>query len=175
MSDATVYVSDCFVSEAEARTAAVKTDLKTQLSEIYNAYGENYYTAEDWQSVCSFYETGISQIEASLTCKEMGEAYELASKGIEKIQNVTTNSTADKLSYFRSILNRLPDDVSNLNNSLEHLFVDSGEYSKKLGLINTYKNFTEYQRTFLILICIKKHVNYPFPSCNRFNNIIIVF
>ncbi len=128
--------------------AAVKAAIKTELDAVYNAYGEEYFTAADWTAIEQVYQTGVDGITNAATIGEAAEAQQSAVKAIKAIHDAQTADNTKKLSDFRNVLGRLPDDLSKLASSVEHLItgytIPDGTHFD--GLIGQYAALTDYQK-----------------------------
>ncbi len=117
--------------------SAVLSTLKAELEAVYNTYDESYYTADDWLSIQSYYKTGIEGIQSATTIRDASVAQKTAIAAIKAIQDKTTLETNEKLSHFRGLLNRLPDDITLLGASAQELVN---------ALIESYNGMSAYQQ-----------------------------
>jgi hypothetical protein len=143
--------------------ATVKAALKAELEAVYNAYDQEYYTPESWTSIQDYYQAGLAGIKEAKTLGEAGQAQRTAISEIKKIQDAATDDNTTKLSAFRNVLDRLPDDLSLLGSSLEHLITGYSwtvttvqpdgqttvtEYHND-GLLEQYAALTKWQKNQL--------------------------
>ena len=111
--------------------------MQAELDEVYKAYPENYFRPEIWASLSEAYTTGTTGITEAATSGDAYDAQQTAVLAIKKIQNDTTAENVKNLSDFRSALNKLPDDVNLITESVKPI-VDE--------LIACYENMSDYQK-----------------------------
>ncbi len=122
--------------------------LKDSLQLLYNTYPEAFFTSSDWTDINELFNTGMANVAGASDIKTMKSKYDATYNGISEIHKRVTDENVALLSGFRSILSRLPDDVS--------LLGKSGEFLAK-GLVERYAAMTDHQRSMLTGIETNKY------------------
>lgn len=142
----TIYVH--VIKATTEQLEKTRHDLKNKLQSLNNTYSEAFFTATDWESINNLFNKGMADVAGASDIKTMKSKYDTAYNGISEIHKRVTDENIALLSGFRSILSRLPDDVS--------LLGKSGEFLAK-GLVERYAAMTEHQRSLLTGIETNKY------------------
>ena len=119
----------------------VKSSLKKELKAVYEAYPQEYFSTENWDTIVKAYgdaEQGIDSANGTALAREAQQA------GITQIQTIQNRTTADneaKLKSLRFYLEQLPDDVSLLDKAAETTVQE---------FVSVYEALTTYQREKLL-------------------------
>ncbi len=119
---------------------AVKDSLLVELKALYDAYDQSYFSMSDWETVTKTYSNAVTAINASVELYAARESQLSAMRSIRSIQERISEDNKTQISSFRSVLSRLPEDVSALGKSSEFLAKE---------LIRIYSGMSEYQRNLL--------------------------
>ena len=143
----TIYVN--VVQATPEQLEKTRQDFKDKLQALHDIYPETFFTANDWKDINELFNTGMTDLTSASDIKTMKSRYDIAHDGISEIHKRVTDENTALLSGFRSILSRLPDDVSLLGKSGEFLAEE---------LVNRYVSMTEYQKNLLTGIETNKYI-----------------
>ncbi len=142
----TIYVH--VIKATPEQLEKTRQDLKNSLQLLYNTYPEAFFTANDWKDINKLFNTGMAEVSTVSDIKTMKSKYDVAYNGISEIHKRVTDENVALLSGFRSILLRLPNDVS--------LLGKSGEFLAK-GMVERYAAMTDHQKSLLTGIETNKY------------------
>lgn len=115
----------------------VRLGLKSELDEVYQKYGKEHFSADDWNKLQKIYQNASEALKKATTGKEMADAVYPAVEEIEALQKKASSANEGNLAGFYANLNRFPDNLGNMDAAAEPVI--------KL-LENNYKGMTDYQR-----------------------------
>ena len=121
---------------ASKNLKGVKSDLRERLDSVYEKHGEGFFKPDRWSEIQTAYNTGKEGIENAETAGVARDAQQVAIKAIQSVHDMTVKENKENLSNFRTILNKLPDDVSLITSSVEGTVKE---------LIAQHKNMSGYQ------------------------------
>lgn len=121
---------------ASKNLKGVKLDLSESLDSVYEKHGEGFFKPDRWTEIQTAYNTGKEGIENAETAGAARDAQQVAIKAIQSIHNTTVKENKENLSNFRTILNKLPDDISLITVSVEETVKE---------LIAQHKEMSAYQ------------------------------
>ena len=124
--------------------SAVRAELQAELDEVYQAYGQDFYTEEQWETVTTAYQTASETIRTS---ELLGDAYNAQQAAIETIRALQeANSEQNEFVQRRmsSLLMLLPTE-SEISAGL----FTQGDAQRMNEALAHYETLTDYQRTML--------------------------
>lgn len=124
------------VTESTNKTAVLDV-LKKELDTLYEKYEEKYYAASEWSSLNNHYQTGKDGIDAASTIKVARQVQLESLNAIQTLQKQVEESNVNNLAEFRLSIDRVPDDVSLIDQNIQ-LLIDK--------LIENYNSMSPYQK-----------------------------
>ena len=127
--------------------SALKEEKRSALQDIYEAYGEDFYTPEQFEEIKNAYETGIAGIDAATNSGEIENAYNEAAEAIKAIQKQNADELAIKQIYIRDLLAMLPTEKDLSEGRL--YATDKKALDLLFGEGGVYAGMTTYQKAQL--------------------------
>ena len=121
-----------------------KDELKAQLKEVYEAYPDDFYTAEQLSQITELYNDGLAAIDSATNTGDAQAAYDSAAEAIQAIQKTNTGIEETNLANIRFLLAGLPTEED----------LEAGKLYKQDqfmldGLQNAWSVMTAYQKSQL--------------------------
>lgn len=115
---------------------AVKDSLLEELKEAYEAYDEGYFSVSDWEAMTEAYNDAVSAINSADDLYDARASQLEALSIIINIQEQTSDDNDIKLTGFRAVLERLPEDGSLIDKSVEFL---AQELADRYDALSSYQ------------------------------------
>ncbi|MGI5874047.1 MAG: S-layer homology domain-containing protein, partial [Bacillota bacterium] len=127
------------LEEAEFKKALAEYDNK--IDALLNSYNEDFIGETLWKQMLSRYYTAKAAIATATNLEEAQDVLDAAKPDMKEIQDRAAAENTSKLRDFRDLLNRLPADLSQLDQSVGHIVEE--------GLTPLYESMSSYQRGLL--------------------------
>ena len=128
--------------------SSLKAELKAELEQVYMAYEDSFYSADQLEKIYDLYYEGIAKIDAAANSGTANEAFRAAYDAIKAIQEENEKALELNLAAVRDLLNYLPNAEDLATGRLYN--VDKNVLDLLFGEDGWYTRMTQYQRSMLL-------------------------